>query len=1223
MKKSKWLAYLASAIIVSSIAYSCGLLEDSGDQGTTVGTVLPVSGDLSTLGPGMQKSIDLAFELVNEAGGVNGGEITALHRDSGTSEQGGTDAASGLVNVDGVNVLLGAVSSGVTIAMAESVTIPAGVLHMSPASSSNAITALADDDMVFRTRVNDAVKSQVLAELAAAAGYSRVSTTYVNNAYGSSLNDSFIEAFEAMGGIVTNDVSHELGQASYLSEIRDAAEGNPEVLLTIAYPDSGQILLREAAEGEYYDEFMFVDVTRSQTMFDAIGGNYFEGDFGVSPGAPASPAVDAFRRLYAERTHGDPSASLITEAFDAAVILALAIEKAGSDDPVAVRDALRPIANPPGEVVGPGDVAKALELVRDGKDINYVGASGDVDFDQAGNVVSSMRVWYVEDNTIIDSDIYALPGDDIDLSLISAIDPSSSISDDPTPSDGEASVKIGTVLPRTGDLSFVGKERELAVSFAFELVNEVGGVNGKRIEALHRDSGTDPEVGKLAASALISEHGVPAIIGAASSGVTKAIAEAVTIPNGVLQVSPSSSSSLITTLDDDDLVFRTTFSDVITGEVAAELAREIGWESVATTHVSNAYGTSMSSSFSDHFRALGGNVTAQVSHDKEQSTYAPQLKEATAGDSEALIAIAYTDTSRTLLREAVDDGYFKEFLFFTPAYNQELFDALGAGKFEGSYGTKAGTQLTPAREWFFENFEARKNGNIEITHVSEAFDAGLMIALAIEKADSEEPFAIRDALREIANPPGVVVGPQDVAKAFNLVRAGEDVNYVGASGQLDFDINGDVIGTVEIWRIKDGEIGSTGIFVSPGDPIDLPDVSSTESVPTEFEGVVKIGTLLPSTGDLAFAGPHGELAMSLAFDLVNESGGVNGKRLEGVHRDTGTSVQLGTDAANALVNIDGVPVIIGAVASGVTLAVAESVTIPNGVLLISPASSSNAFTTLDDDDLVFRTSVSDAVKGVVAARLARELGFDHVATTYVNNAFGVSVSGVFSDHFKELGGEVLDEISHELGQPTYTSELRKAAKSNPDALIPIGYTETLHILLREAVEGQYFDDFLFFSPAYYQDLFDNVGADYFEGDYGIAPGAPLSPARRWFFDTYEQRKDGNINIPLMSEVFDATILAALAIEKADSEDPAEIRDALRMVSRPPGEQVGPQDIAQALELIRNGQEIDYVGAAGDLNFDENGDVQGTIEIWNITDGVVGSTGIFALPGEPINLRAVE
>ncbi len=790
---------------------------------------------------------------------------------------------------------------------------------------------------------------------------------------------------------------------------------------------------------------------------------------------------------------------------------------------------------------------------------------------------------------------------------------------EPQVSDPESTVKIGTVLPQTGDLGFLGKERQLAISFAFDLVNEAGGVNGKMIEALHRDSGTDPEMGEAAASALIEDHGVPAIIGAASSGVTMAIAQSVTIPNGVLQISPASSSSLITTLDDNDFVFRTTMSDVVTGKVAAELAREIGWQNVATTHVSNAYGTSMTTNFSEHFESLGGNVTIQVSHDKSQESYAAELDQAADGDAEALIAIAYTDTSHTLLREAYDDGYFKEFLFFTPAYNQELFDAVGAEKFEGSYGTKAGAELTSARKWFFENFASMKNGNTEIPLVSESFDAGVMLALAIEKADSEDPAAIRDALREIANPPGIEVGPQDIARAFELVRSGEDVNYVGAAGQLDFDAHGDVSGTIEIWRITDGKIGSTGMFVSPGDPIELPESPRADDAPAKLEGVVKIGALLPYTGDLAFAGPHGELAMSLAFDLVNESGGVNGKRIEATHRDSGTSVQLGTDAASALVNIDNVPVIVGAVASGVTLAVAESVTIPNGVVLISPASSSNAFTTLADDDLVFRTTVADSVKGIVAAQLAHELGYERVATTYINNAYGVSVSGVFSDHFEKLGGEVTEQISHELGQPTYTSELRRAASDTPDALLPIGYTETLQILLREAVEGGFFEDFLFFSPAYFQSLFDALGADNFDGNYGITPGAPLTPAREWFFNTYQERKDGNIQIPLMSEVFDATVLIALAIEKADSEDPAAIRDALREVSRPPGEKVGPQDIARALELIRNGQDIDYVGAAGDLNFDENGDVNGTIEIWSIKDGIVGSTGIFALPGEPIDL----
>ena len=399
---------------------SCGS-EDSGETESAdvkVGTVMPVSGDLSAFGPSAQRAMDLAFELVNEAGGVNGGEITAIHRDSGTNEQIGTDAASGLVNVEGVNVLIAAHSSGVTIAIAESVTIPAGVLHLSVGSSSKAITVLEDNDMVFRTRVNDFVKSQALASLAQALGYKRVSTTYINNAYGASLNESFVENFERAGGEVTAAVAHELGQASYISELRDAAKDDPEVLVTIAYPDSGQTLLREAAESGIYDEFMFVDVTKNQTMFDAIGGNDFEGDFGVSPGNPQSTAVEDFRRIYEERTGGDPNQQLIAEAFDGAMVIALAIEKAGSDDPVAVRDALRPVANPPGEIVGPGDVARALALVREGEDINYVGAAGDIDFDENGDVLSGMRVWKIEENKIVDTDIYAFPGDDIDLSSV-------------------------------------------------------------------------------------------------------------------------------------------------------------------------------------------------------------------------------------------------------------------------------------------------------------------------------------------------------------------------------------------------------------------------------------------------------------------------------------------------------------------------------------------------------------------------------------------------------------------------------------------------------------------------------------------------------------------------------------------------------------------------------------------------------------------------------------
>ena len=410
------------------------------------------------------------------------------------------------------------------------------------------------------------------------------------------------------------------------------------------------------------------------------------------------------------------------------------------------------------------------------------------------------------------------------------------------------------------------------------------------------------------------------------------------------------------------------------------------------------------------------------------------------------------------------------------------------------------------------------------------------------------------------------------------------------------------------------------------DNADIPsenlDSGSAPTTPISEE-TVRIGALFPHSGDLAWAGPQFHAAVSLAFELVNEAGGVNEKRIEPILGDTGTSEQLATDAASGLINLHDVPVIIGAASSGVTVAVAESVTIPSGLLLLSPASASNAITALSDDDLVFRTVVSDRVQGEVAARLARALGWDRVASSYINNSFGVSLSTSFTEHFEALGGTVTDEVSHELGQASYVSELRKASEDDAEALITIAYTESSYTLLREAVEGGFFDRFIFFSASYNQNLFDELGPQYFEGNFGVRPGAPLTPARQWFFDEFDRRKLGDVDSPLLSEAFDAGMLIALAIEKANSEEPTAIRDALREVANPPGESIGPADVPRALELIRNGIDVNYIGASGELDFDANGDVNGTMEIWRIADGVVESAGVWVRPGEPINLNANE
>ena len=393
-----------------------------------IGTLMDQTGDLGIFGPPMIKAVDLVGEIVNESGGLNGSQVEFIHRDSRSSEQLGVDAASALVNIDGVKAIIGSLGSGITLAIAESVAIPSGVLLISPSSSSPAISVLDDDDLVFRTVTSDAFQGVVLAELALELGYSSAVTVFINNAYGEGLSRSFSTRFEELGGTIHDQVGFESGQVSYISELKRAADSGGQLLLTIAYPDSEAILLRESAEADFFDDYLFVDVAASDGLFDDVDASEFEGSYGTIPNTPDNPLRRAFTDLYATRTDGNPEDLFISEAFDAAAIVALAIEKADSDDPNSVKMAMREVANPPGEIVGPGDLPKALELIRSGQDINYSGAAGEQDFDENGDVVTPIDIWRISNGEIVDTGIYITPGETVDLSQIQDQDTSDELS---------------------------------------------------------------------------------------------------------------------------------------------------------------------------------------------------------------------------------------------------------------------------------------------------------------------------------------------------------------------------------------------------------------------------------------------------------------------------------------------------------------------------------------------------------------------------------------------------------------------------------------------------------------------------------------------------------------------------------------------------------------------------------------------------------------------------
>jgi ABC-type branched-subunit amino acid transport system substrate-binding protein len=375
--------------------------------------------------------------------------------------------------------------------------------------------------------------------------------------------------------------------------------------------------------------------------------------------------------------------------------------------------------------------------------------------------------------------------------------------------------------------------------------------------------------------------------------------------------------------------------------------------------------------------------------------------------------------------------------------------------------------------------------------------------------------------------------------------------------------------------------------------------------PAPTEGVLKIGVLFDFTGDLSEFGPNMENGAKLAAMHINDAGGVLGNDIELKRADSQTNATAAVPAAQSLVDSEGVQAIVGSLSSGVTLAVAEAVTVPEGIIQISPASTSPALTAVEDDDFLFRTTLSDAAQGLILAQLADELGYTKVSTIYVNNPYGEGLSENFRAAFEELGGEVPAEVPHEQEQASYLSELQQATDGEPDALAALSYPQSATVYLTEAIENDLISTFLFCDGTKSEDIVEAVGAENVEGMFGTVAAAAEIP-EDWQSE-FEEEYGELPPLPYIAESYDAVIMIALAAAKADSLDPADIRDAMRTLNDPDGEKVGPgaEGIARALELIADGEAINYEGASGFNGWDENGDVpSGYIEIWQYEGGEI-------------------
>lgn len=339
-----------------------------------IGILMGFTGPIESLAPDIAAGGELAISEVSDSGMFLGGHsVVAVRGDSTCVDAAAaTAAAERLVTSDGVAAINGANCSGVTTAVLNNVVLPNGIVMISPSATSPALSTAEDNGLFFRTAPSDARQGQVMANILGNRGIKSVAVTYTNNDYGKGLADSFQSAYSEAGGKITTSVSHEDGKADYSAEVATLASAGGEVLVVVGYLDQGgKGIIQASLDNAAFDVFMLPDGMLGDSLTDAFGTG-INGSFGTRPGTN-SPGATMLSDLAGSSFNA--SGPYAAESYDASALILLAMQSAGSTNSADFKGHVEKVANAPGEKIYPGELVKALGIIADGGDIDYVGAS--------------------------------------------------------------------------------------------------------------------------------------------------------------------------------------------------------------------------------------------------------------------------------------------------------------------------------------------------------------------------------------------------------------------------------------------------------------------------------------------------------------------------------------------------------------------------------------------------------------------------------------------------------------------------------------------------------------------------------------------------------------------------------------------------------------------------------------------------------------------------------
>ncbi|MEV7571694.1 ABC transporter substrate-binding protein [Pseudarthrobacter sp. NPDC089323] len=353
----------------------------------------------------------------------------------------------------------------------------------------------------------------------------------------------------------------------------------------------------------------------------------------------------------------------------------------------------------------------------------------------------------------------------------------------PSTGSTETPLKLGSLLPTTGSLSYLGPPEIAGVNLGVKEVNDAGGVLGKPIEVVHRDSGdTKTDIATQSTTALLGQ-GVSAIIGAASSGVSKTVINQIT-GAGVLQFSPANTSPDFTTWDDKGLYWRTAPSDVLQGKVLGNYMATCGAQTVGMIVLNDAYGTGLAKNIKAAFESAGGKVVAEELFNEGDTQFSSQVDKVIAAKPDAIALITF-DQAKSIVPLISGKGVNPNQLFMVDGNTSDYSKDFQPGTMLGAHGTFPGTF---ANEAFTKKLLEIDPALKDFTYGGESYDAVNLIALASEAAGSTSGPEIAKQLKAVSESGEKC---NDFASCVTLLREGKDIDYDGQSGPITFSDAGD------------------------------------------------------------------------------------------------------------------------------------------------------------------------------------------------------------------------------------------------------------------------------------------------------------------------------------------------------------------------------------------------------------------------------------------------